>query len=147
MAVNPIPEGYHTVTPYLTVKGAETLLDFAKQAFGAEETVRMPGPDGAIAHAEFKIGDSVVMVGEAGPMTGEPMPATIYLYVDDTDSTYERALAAGGTSLEEPSDQFYGDRRAAVVDQVGNHWFIATHVKDPTPEEMEEAMRQFAQQS
>lgn len=136
MAVKPIPEGYHTVTPYLTVKGAEKLIEFVKAAFGAEEMMRMAGPDGAVAHAEVKIGDSIVMLGDAGT-AGEAMPATIYLYLEDTDGTYKRALDAGATSLEEPADQFYGDRRAAVIDPVGNHWFIATHVKDPTPEEME----------
>ena len=144
MAVNPIPEGYHSVTPYLTVKGADKLIDFVKGAFGAEETFRMAGPDDTIGHAEVKIGNSMVMLGEAG-MAGDPMPATIYLYVDDTDETYKRALAAGGTTLEEPSDQFYGDRRAAVIDPVGDHWFIATHVKDPTPEEMERALQEAQQ--
>jgi uncharacterized glyoxalase superfamily protein PhnB len=140
VAVKPIPDGYSSITPYLTVNGADKLVDFVKAAFDAEEMVRMPGPDGAIAHAEVKIGDSIVMLGEAG-MAGEPMPATIYLYVTDTDATYKRAIDAGATSLEEPADQFYGDRRAAVIDPVGDHWFIATHVKDPTPEEMESAMQ------
>jgi PhnB protein len=137
MAVKPIPDGYHSVTPYLTVNGAEKLIDFVKQAFGAEELLRMPGPDG-IGHAEVKIGNSIVMLGDAGT-AGEPRPATLYLYVEDTDQTYKRAMEAGGTTLEEPSDQFYGDRRAAVIDPVGNQWFIATHVKDPTPEEMAQA--------
>ena len=146
MAVKPIPGGYHTVTPYLVVDGAEDLLEFVKQAFGADEIVRMDGPDGKIAHAEVRIGDSVVMVGNASPMQGPAMPATIHLYVDDADATFRRAIEAGGTSLEEPADQFYGDRRAAVRDAVGNHWFMATHTEDVSPEEMERRMEAMAQQ-
>jgi len=118
-----IPEGYSSVTPYLVVEDAAAVLDFVKAAFGAEETVRMPGPDGKIAHAEFRIGDSVVMTG-SNP--DQLMPGMIYLYVSDTDGTYARAVAAGGVSVEEPNDTFYGDRRAAVTDPGGNHWFIAT---------------------
>jgi PhnB protein len=145
MAVRPIPEGYHTVTPYLVVNDADDLLAFVKAAFGAEETVRMDGPDGKIAHAECRIGDSIVMIGNA-PTADEAMPATIYLYLDDTDAAYRSALDAGGESLEEPADQFYGDRRAAVRDKVGNHWFIATNIEDVSPEEMEKRLAEQAQQ-
>ncbi len=148
MAVKPIPDGYTTVTPYLVVDGAEKLLDFVKQAFGAEELFRMDGPDGTIGHAEVKIGDSIVMLGNSdGSASGKAMPSTIYLYVEDADATYGRAIDAGGASVEEPADQFYGDRRSAVRDPLGNQWFIATHVEDPTPEEMDERMKAFSQQS
>jgi PhnB protein len=117
----PIPKGYHTVTPVLTVHGAANLIEFLKRAFGAQETYRLPGPEGTVQHAELKIGDSMVMVGEATDQW-KPMPATIALYVEDADAWYARALQAGGTSLREPSDQFYGDRSAGVKDSVGNHW-------------------------
>jgi PhnB protein len=144
--VKALPDGYHTVTPYLVVADAEKVLDFTIKAFGAKETVRMPGPDGKVAHAEVKIGDSVVMIGSPS-QSQRLMPGMIYLYVADTEATYKQAIAAGGKSLEEPTDAFYGDRRAAVEDSQGNQWFIATHQEDPTPEEMQkrmEAMRQKA---
>ena len=139
MAVNPIPEGYRTVTPYLVVEGAANVLEFVKQAFGAEEKVRMETPDGTIGHAEAKIGDSMVMLGDAGDQN-PAMPAMIHLYVDDCDATYERALAAGGTSVREPTDQFYGDRSAGVRDSAGNLWWIATHVEDVPEEELAKRM-------
>ena len=135
MAVNPIPEGYRTVTPYLVVDGATNVLDFVKKAFGAEEKLRMDAPEGKIGHAEVQIGDSIVMMGDAGA-ENPAMPAMIHLYVDDCDATYERALAAGGTSEREPTDQFYGDRSAGVRDSAGNLWWIATHVEDVPEEEM-----------
>jgi uncharacterized glyoxalase superfamily protein PhnB len=135
MAVNPIPEGHRTVTPYLVVDGATNVLDFVRQAFGAEEKFRMDTPDGKIGHAEVQIGDSIVMMGDAGA-ENPAMPAMIHLYVDDCDATYERALAAGATSEREPTDQFYGDRSAGVRDSAGNLWWIATHVEDVPEEEM-----------
>jgi len=134
MAVKPIPEGYHTVTPYLAVKDAAGLLDFLKQAFGAEEQFRMDGPDGKVGHAEARLGDSIIMLGDA---PDQPMPAQIHLYVEDCDATYKRALQAGGTSEREPADQFYGDRSAGVRDSFGNLWWLATHIEDVAPEEME----------
>lgn len=134
MAVKKIPDGYHTVTPYLTVKNAAGLIDFMKQAFGATEEFRMNGPDGAVGHAEMKIGDSMIMLGE-NPM-GPQMPAAIYLYVDDCDATFQRALAAGATSERDVADQFYGDRQGGVRDKFGNLWWIATHVEDVPPDEM-----------
>ncbi len=145
MAVTPIPEGYHTVTPYLVVQGVPKLIDFLKQAFDAQEIMRMPRPDGTIMHAEVRVGDSAVMMGEA---RGEfkPMPGSLYLYVDDTDATYQRALQAGATSLMEPADQFYGDRHAGVVDAVGNHWWIATHIEDVLPEELARRAEAFMKQ-
>jgi PhnB protein len=139
MGVNPIPEGYRTVTPYLVVEGAANVLEFVKQAFGAEEKFRMDMPGGKIGHAEAKIGDSIVMVGDAGE-ENPAMPAMIHLYVDDCDATYERALAAGATSEREPTDQFYGDRSAGVRDSAGNLWWIATHVEDVSEEEMAKRM-------
>jgi uncharacterized glyoxalase superfamily protein PhnB len=143
MAVKPIPEGYHSVTPYLVVNGASNLIDFMKQALGAEERMRMPQPDGKIGHAEMIIADSVIMLSDA---TAEfpPMPAMIHLYVEDTDAVYRRALASGATSVREPADQFYGDRSAGVKDAFGNHWHFATHVEDVTPEEMEKRLAAMA---
>ena len=129
MPVSPIPEGYHTVSPYLIAEDAGQLLEFMQKAFGAEETFRMEMPDGSVGHAEVRIGDSVVMVGGAGG-AWPAVPAAIHLYVPDVDATYQAALAAGARSTEEPADQFYGDRRANVVDAAGNQWFIATHVED-----------------
>jgi uncharacterized glyoxalase superfamily protein PhnB len=137
MAVKPIPEGYHSVTPYLAVEGADKLLDFVKQAFNSADAHEcMRRPDGTIQHAEVKIGDSTVMLCEA---TGQwkPRPSTLYLYVTDVDATYRRALEVGATSLMEPANQFYGDRNAGVQDPTGNHWWIATHVEDVSPEEMQ----------
>jgi len=135
MAVKPIPEGYHTVTPYVVVPGVAKLIDFLKQAFDAKELHRMAGPDGRIMHAEVRIGDSPVMLGE--PM-GEwkAMPCAVYLYVEDTDAVYNSALRAGGTSMMEPADQFYGDRNAGVKDPAGNLWWIATHLEDLSTEEI-----------
>jgi PhnB protein len=135
MAVKPIPDGYHSITPYLVVQGAGKLIDFLKQAFEAQESERLTRPDGTIGHAEVRIGDSIVMMSEA---SGEwkPMPGSMYLYVNDADATYKRALQAGATSTMEPTDQFYGDRSAGVKDLAGNHWWIATHKEDLSPEEL-----------
>ncbi len=136
MPVKPIPEGYHAVTPYLAVDGAGKLLDFVKQAFGADELLRMNTPDGKVGHAEVKIGDSTVMLADATTTEqGQAMPTILYLYVEDVHKTYRRAVEAGGVSLREPADQFYGDRNASVRDPVGNQWWIATHVEDVSPEE------------
>ncbi len=144
MAVKPVPEGYHTATPYLIVPNVAGVIDFLKQAFGAEEIhERMQRPDGAIMHAEVRIGNSPIMMGEP---TGQfqPMPASIYLYVADTDAAYQRALKAGGTSLMEPADQFYGDRNAGVRDPAGNVWWIGTHKEDVSPEELRRRAAQMA---
>lgn len=136
MAVKPIPEGYHSVTPYLVVQGAAQLIEFMKEALGAEETFRMPTPSGGIGHAEVKIGDSMVMLGDASGAENPPMPAILHVYVEDVDARYKRALQAGATSVREPADQFYGDRSAGVKDKFGNQWWLATHVEDVPPEEM-----------
>jgi uncharacterized glyoxalase superfamily protein PhnB len=145
MAVNPIPQGFHNITPYLIVREVPKLLDFLKHAFNAQEIMRLPQPNGTIMHAEVKIGDSVVMMGEA---QGEhkPMPASIYLYVDDTDATYKRALQAGASSQMEPANMFYGDRHGSVVDPVGNHWSIATHIEDVPPAELAKRAEAFMKQ-
>jgi uncharacterized glyoxalase superfamily protein PhnB len=131
----PIPDGYHTVTPYLTVKGVSNLIDFLKRAFDATITEQMTAPDGTVRHAEARIGDSIVMLGEAG---GEwtPKPATLYMYVQDVDSVYRRAIQAGAVSVREPANQFYGDRSGGVRDASGNEWWIATHIEDVSKEEL-----------
>lgn len=125
-SVDPIPKGFHSVTTYLVCPGVPRLLDFLKQAFGAQETIRTNRPDGSVSHAAVKIGDSMVEMGE--PMEpGKAMTAALHYYVEDADSVYRRALKAGGTSLYEPTDQEYGDREAGVKDPSGNDWYIATH--------------------
>ena len=135
MAVKAIPDEYHSVQPYLIVKGAAKLIDFMKETFGATEKMRMDGPDGSIGHAEVQIGDSVVMLADASEMF-PAMPATVLVYVEDCDGAYKRALAAGGQSEREPENQFYGDRSAGVLDASGNRWYIHTHIEDVSPEEM-----------
>lgn len=145
MAVKPIPEGHHSVTPYLVVPGVAKLIDFLKQAFGAQETERMARPDGTIMHAEVRIGDSMIMMGESSEQY-KPMPAAIYLYVEDVDATYKRAVQAGGISQSEPADQFYGDRHGSVKDPSGNLWWIATHKEDVSREEMARRAQARAQQ-
>ena len=127
MPVNPIREGFHTITPYLMVPGAANLIEFVKQAFGATELYRDTGSAGGM-HAEVRIGDSMLMIG--GTLNTEAMPAAIYLYVEDVDTIYRRALQAGATSIAEPADQPYGDRNAGVKDSFGNIWYIATHKED-----------------
>ena len=144
MAVKPIPDGYHSVTPQLDVKGAAKLIDFMKQAFGAEEIMRMPGPGGALMHAEVKIGDSIVMMSDA--VREAPMPGSVFLYVNDVDAVYERALQAGATSQLEPTDMFWGDRFASVKDSFGNKWGMATHKEDVPPEEMPKRAAAFMKQ-
>lgn len=133
--VQPIPKGYHTVTPYLTIEGVARLIEFLQQAFDAVVIERHEMPDGSVMHAEVRIGDSIVMMGEAGGRFS-PAPSSLYLYVPDVDAVYKRAIDAGGTSLSEPVDQFYGDRQGGVSDPSGNSWYIATHVEDVSPEEM-----------
>lgn len=142
MAVKPIPEGYHAVTPYLLASDAAGLLDFMQRALGAVERHRMAGPGGRVMHAEVQIGDSRVMLGEPPP--GKPlMPANLYLYVPDCDAMYQRAVAAGGTSIQAPATMPYGDRHGAVRDPAGNVWWIATHVEDVSMEEIAERMKKY----
>ncbi|TMA81275.1 MAG: VOC family protein [Deltaproteobacteria bacterium] len=135
MTVRAIPEGYHTVTPYLVVEGVPKLIEFLTRAFDAKEVFRMAMSDGTIRHAEVQIGDSRVMMGEAqGPH--RPIPAMLHLYVADADAVYARALRAGATSITAPADQFYGDRTGGVQDACGNQWWIATHNEDVSAEEL-----------
>jgi PhnB protein len=122
----PIPEGFHTVTPYLVMPGIAGLMEFLKQAFDAQELERMARQDGSIAHSAMKIGDSMVEMGEA-PGEGRAMPAALHLYVKNSDETYQRALQAGATSLYEPRHMDYGDHEGGVTDPRGNQWYIATH--------------------
>ena len=141
MTVNPIPEGYHTVTPYLVVEDVDRLLDFLQAAFDATEKERVPGQDGQTGHAEVLIGDSHVMMGRAQQEI-PVLPCMLYVYVPDTDATYARALAAGAESMQEPADMFYGDRNATVKDPTGNLWCIATHQQNLTSEELAERAKE-----
>jgi len=135
MSVSYRPDGYHTVTPYLVAEGVSALLEFLPSAFDAEVVARIELGGGSVAHAEVRIGDSMVMMGEAH---GEqvPMPCGLYLYVEDVDRVYAKAIEAGAASIREPADQFYGDRNAGVIGPCGNHWWISTHVEDQTEEEI-----------
>jgi uncharacterized glyoxalase superfamily protein PhnB len=143
MAVKPVPDGYHTITPYLISSNAEELLTFLKKAFGAKEVGIMRGPDGSIGHADLTVGDSHIMLSQANAQHAA-MQAGIYLYVPDTDATYRAALAAGATSTMEPADQFYGDRNAGVKDTQGNMWWIGTHVEDVDPDEIQRRGKEAA---
>lgn len=135
MAVKPIPDGYHSVTPYLIVDGAARLIDFMKQVFGVEEVFRMDSPQG-IGHAEVRLGDSIVMLSD-GNDQNPPRTAMLHIYLTDVDAAYERAINAGARSVREPADQFYGDRSGGVEDEFGNQWWLATHIEDVPPDEME----------
>ncbi len=140
MAVKPIPEGYHSVTPYVIVKGAAKYMEFLKRAFGAQEIEIFNGPDGSVMHAEMRVGDSILMLGDAS----EKQPATtsgFHLYVTDADATYRQAVQAGATSTEEVTDKFYGDRGGGVKDPAGNRWWISTHKEDVSREEMERRVK------
>lgn len=130
------PEGYHNVTPYLVVENIEALITFLKETFDAEETERVPGPDGISRHAEVRIGDSVVMMGAARGR--QPVPGMLYVYTDDVDTAYARAMKAGGESIAQPESQFYGDRTAGVTDSQGNVWYMATRVENLSAEELRE---------
>ena len=135
-----IPKGYHTVTPYVIVRGAGQLLDFVKRAFGAKEKHRSAGEDGSIWHADIVIGSSHVMIADASEQW-PAMQAGVYLYVKDTDAAYKHAIEAGGVSIMEPTDMFYGDRNAGVKDQWGNLWWIGTHFEDVSPKELAKRMQ------
>jgi PhnB protein len=146
MATKPVPDGYHTVTPYLTVRGAPKVIEFLKQAFGAELTHEpTKRPDGTIMHAEVKIGDSRVMIGEESEMA-KATASSLYLYVPNVDSVYQQAVRAGGNSIMEPTDMFYGDRSGSVKDPSGNTWFIATHKEDVAPQELAKRAEAFMKQ-
>jgi PhnB protein len=145
----PVPEGYHTVTPYLVLDDAAAAIEFYKQAFGAEERVRMDAPGGKIGHAELAIGDSLVMLADAFPQSTTRPPnelggtsAGVFLYVEDVDAVVKRAEEAGATITMEVADQFWGDRFGSVKDPFGHSWSIATHVEDVPPEEMAERAKE-----
>jgi len=150
MAVKPIPDGYHSVTPYLIVRGAAKAIDFYKTAFGAVELFRMPGPDGKVAHAEIKIGDSPVMLadehpqmGAVGPQAGVRPPVGLMIYIPDVDAVFAKAVAAGATVQKPLQNQFYGDRSGTVTDPFGHTWTISTHVEDVSSAEMERRMAEL----
>ena len=146
MPVKSIPDGYHTVTPFLLVKEASKVIEFLKKAFGAVESSRHTLPDGSIMHAEIRIGDSNVMLAEASAKW-PAMPSMLYLYVQDVDSIYKKAVQAGGKSLREPTNEFYGDRSAGVMDASGNQWWIATHVEDVPAEDMMKRQEKWAKET
>jgi PhnB protein len=141
----PVPEGYHSLTPYLIVKGAARALEFYTRAFGAEERFRMPMPDGKIGHAEMRVGDSIFMLADEFPERGirgpqgNP-PVSLMIYCEDVDAVWKRSLAAGGKEQKPLQNQFYGDRSGTLVDPFGHQWTVATHVEDVAPEEMKRRM-------
>jgi len=137
--VKAIPDGYHTVTPYIVISDVAKLIEFLKNAFGASEITRHTRPDGSVMHAEVRIGDSVVMMGGAAGAV-KPFPAMLHVYVEDIDSVYRRAMQAGAISLREPANQIYGDRSGGVQDAFGNQWWLATHLEDVSEEEMARRM-------
>ncbi|HXH84567.1 MAG TPA: VOC family protein [Candidatus Tectomicrobia bacterium] len=147
----PIPDGYHSVTPYLTVDDAGRALDFYTRALGGQELMRMAGPGGRVMHAEVKIGDSIVMLGEESadkpdcraPRTARVRSASFYVYVPDVDKAFARARDAGATVVAEPVDMFWGDRIATVEDPAGHQWTLATHREDVSPEEMGRRQQQY----
>jgi PhnB protein len=145
-----IPQGMHSVTPHLVCAGAAKAIEFYKQAFGAEEGARLPGPDGRLMHASVKIGDSQVMLvdempewGALGPKSLKGTPVTIHLYVEDVDAVVERAVKAGAKVTMPVADQFWGDRYGKLEDPFGHHWSVATHVRDVSMEEAQKAMREM----
>jgi PhnB protein len=147
MATKPIPDGYHTVTPYLIVNGAADAIDFYKRAFGATEIMRMPDPKGRIGHAEIRVGDSVIMMADQHHEMGYRDPrslggtaVSIVLYVDNVDTVFDRAIKAGAKSQRPVADQFYGDRMGTLEDPFGHVWTIGTHIEDVSPEEMKRRM-------
>jgi PhnB protein len=141
--VSPVPKGYHTVTPYLVFRDAAKAIEFYKKAFGAKELLRMPGPDGRIAHGELQIGDSRIMVGDENPQQGASAPQSvggtcvhIFLYLNDVDKTFAQATSAGATVEMPPMDMFWGDRYCKLLDPFGHKWNMATHKEDLSPREM-----------
>ncbi len=141
---NPVPEGFHTVTPYVTIKGAAGAIEFYEQAFGAEEIFRWADPDGSIRHAEVVIGDSPIMLtdeapefGMSGPQSLGGSPVHMFLYVEDVDAVFDRAIAAGATELMPVEDSQDGDRRGGVTDPFGHVWYIATHIENISREDLQ----------
>jgi PhnB protein len=153
MPAKPIPEGYSTVTPYLIVKGAAEAIDFYQKALGAREMMRFAEPGGKVGHAEIKIGDSVIMLadeypdmGYVGPKTIGGTPVSLVLYVEDVDTSFDRAIAAGAKALRPVKDQFYGDRSGTMADPFGHVWTIATHKEDVSSAEMQRRMKAAMQE-
>jgi PhnB protein len=148
--VNPIPEGYPRVSPYLSVQGAADAIDFYIEVLGAEERVRMAQPDGKIGHAELAIGDSVIMLsdevpewGNVSPKTIGGSPVTLSVYVEDVDTVFDRAISKGATAIQKVDDQFYGDRSGQFEDPFGHKWNVSSHIEDVSPEDMEKRMSEM----
>jgi PhnB protein len=148
---NPIPQGMHSVTPHLICAGAADAIEFYKKAFGAIEAARLPGPNGKLMHAAVRIGDSTVMLvdempewGALSPKSLKGSPVTIHLYVDDADTVVARAVKAGAKVTMPVDDMFWGDRYGKIEDPFGHHWSVATHVRDVSPEEMQQAMKKMS---
>ena len=146
-AVQNPPQGYHTLTPYMTVRNARAAIDFYRQAFGAEKVLQLDMADGSVAHAEIRIGDSVVMLSEEseawgtkGPLTLGGSPMFLMAYVDDVDAAFRRAVAAGATEVRPVADQFYGDRSGTLKDPFGHQWTLSTHIEDVSEAEAQRRM-------
>jgi len=153
MPVKPIPDGYHSVTPYLICRGAANAIEFYKQAFGATEITRMPMPGGRLGHAEIRIGDSAVMLADefpemdvCGPQSLGGTSVSLLIYVEDVDTVFPQAIAAGGKEIRPLVDQFYGDRSGTLEDPFGHKWTIATHKEDLSPEEMQRRHEEFVKE-
>ena len=152
MPVKPIPDGYHTITPAIIVRGAANAIDFYRRVFGAEVVERMDGPDGSVAHAEIRIGDSIVMLGDENPQYGtlSPMstngtPSSLHIYVDDVDAVFARAISAGAKAKSPIENAFWGDRYGKVTDPFGHDWGIATHIRDMSSAEVKRAADEWMQ--
>ena len=150
--VNPIPQGYHSATPYLIVNGAARAIEFYKKAFGATELMRFPGPGGKLMHAEIKVGDSPIMLADEmpemeakSPQAYGGTPVGIMLYVTDADATFKQAVAAGAKVVKPVQDQFYGDRSGTLIDPFGHKWTIGTHVEDVRSDEMQRRFQELMQ--
>jgi len=153
MAVNPIPEGYPRVTPYLAIDGASDAIDWYGKVLGAKERMRMPGPDGKLGHAEIQIGDAVIMLSDEaadmdhlGPKKLGGSPVSIMVYVEKVDDVFAKAIKAGAKEIAPLEDKFYGDRSAMFEDPFGHKWSVATHIEDVSPEDMEKRAAEYMQQ-
>lgn len=151
--VKPIPEGYHSVTPYLIIKGAADAIEFYKKAFGATELFRLADPSGKIGHAEIKIGDSPIMLadevtgmGYLSPQSLNGSPVSLMIYVEDVDAVFAQALAAGAKEVKPVEDKFYGDRSGSLTDPYGHEWHVSTHKEDVSPEEMDKRAAAYMKQ-